>query len=225
MASTPTIWIGWLTAISSEYCKLWKHSSTEADFCWCSYTLAPRMASSYYAYSLLIGYSSYLDGGYSNHMGVAHSYCYMYKFLTSPSLSLSVSLTQGNELKENNVSGNLCLRSPWPAMARTIYGNHQKFLDTYFSRYPGWGRPSHTLDSSLNHLSQSGSSLTNIHIHIIILLTVSKLKSNILWKHKKTCHTVFPIHDSIVHAHHTNVYEVSLLNLWNPLLKFNIYST
>ena len=29
------------------------------------------------------------------------------------------------------------MRGPWPGMARTIYGDHQRFLDTYFKSYPG----------------------------------------------------------------------------------------
>lgn len=38
---------------------------------------------------------------------------------------------------EGAVSGNLCLKRPWPSMARTIYGDHQRFRDTYFKAYPG----------------------------------------------------------------------------------------
>ncbi len=43
----------------------------------------------------------------------------------------------GNELKGNNVKGNLCIKFPWPGMARTIWGDHQRYVDTYFSAYPG----------------------------------------------------------------------------------------
>jgi len=43
----------------------------------------------------------------------------------------------GNELKGNGVEGNLCLRRPWPGQARTIWGDHRRFRDTYFSRFPG----------------------------------------------------------------------------------------
>src|SRR5699024_2590938 len=35
-------------------------------------------------------------------------------------------------------AGNLCLAEPWPGMMRTVYGNHQRFIDTYFSTYPGY---------------------------------------------------------------------------------------
>jgi acetyl-CoA synthetase len=37
----------------------------------------------------------------------------------------------------NNVSGALCLGSPWPGQARTVWGDHQRFRETYFSQYPG----------------------------------------------------------------------------------------
>ena len=43
----------------------------------------------------------------------------------------------GEELHGNGVSGNLCLRHSWPGQARTIYGDHSRFQETYFSRYPG----------------------------------------------------------------------------------------
>jgi acetyl-CoA synthetase len=43
----------------------------------------------------------------------------------------------GLELKGNGVSGNLCLRRSWPGQARTIYGDHSRFRDTYFTRFPG----------------------------------------------------------------------------------------
>jgi acetyl-CoA synthetase len=43
----------------------------------------------------------------------------------------------GEELKGNGVSGNLCIAFPWPGMMRTVYGDHQRFVDTYFARYPG----------------------------------------------------------------------------------------
>jgi|CXWL01.1.fsa_nt_gi acetyl-CoA synthetase len=43
----------------------------------------------------------------------------------------------GNELLGNDVSGNLCLRRSWPGQARTIWGDHSRFRETYFSRFPG----------------------------------------------------------------------------------------
>ena len=44
---------------------------------------------------------------------------------------------EGNELKGNNVEGNLCIKFPWPSMIRTTYGDHKRCKDTYFSTYPG----------------------------------------------------------------------------------------
>ncbi len=44
---------------------------------------------------------------------------------------------EGQELSGNDVSGNLCIQYPWPGMMRTVYGDHQRFVDTYFSRFPG----------------------------------------------------------------------------------------
>lgn len=43
----------------------------------------------------------------------------------------------GKELKGNSVEGNLCVRFPWPGMARTIWGDHERYRQTYFSAYPG----------------------------------------------------------------------------------------
>ncbi len=45
--------------------------------------------------------------------------------------------SEGNELKGNNVEGNLCIKFPWPSMIRTTYGDHKRCKDTYFSTYPG----------------------------------------------------------------------------------------
>ncbi len=44
---------------------------------------------------------------------------------------------EGNELKGNNVEGNLCIKFPWPSMLRTTYGDHKRCKETYFSTYPG----------------------------------------------------------------------------------------
>ncbi len=44
---------------------------------------------------------------------------------------------RGNEVEGNDVRGNLCIRRPWPGIARTIYGDHERYRETYFSRYPG----------------------------------------------------------------------------------------
>jgi acetyl-CoA synthetase len=43
----------------------------------------------------------------------------------------------GKILEGNGVTGNLCLAHSWPGQARTVYGDHQRFRETYFARYPG----------------------------------------------------------------------------------------
>lgn len=43
----------------------------------------------------------------------------------------------GLEVPGTKVEGKLAMKFPWPGMARTIYGDHQRFRDTYFSTFPG----------------------------------------------------------------------------------------
>ncbi len=43
---------------------------------------------------------------------------------------------KGNIL-DGAATGNLCIRQPWPGQMRTVYGDHQRFIDTYFRTYPG----------------------------------------------------------------------------------------
>ncbi|PIK49635.1 putative acetyl-coenzyme A synthetase 2-like, mitochondrial [Apostichopus japonicus] len=42
------------------------------------------------------------------------------------------------EIQGNNVSGALCIKQPWPGLARTIYGNHERFVATYLKDFPGY---------------------------------------------------------------------------------------
>ncbi|KAI4875905.1 hypothetical protein NFI96_021479 [Prochilodus magdalenae] len=44
---------------------------------------------------------------------------------------------KGEMLTGNDVSGALCISKPWPGMARTIFGDHQRFVDAYFKPFPG----------------------------------------------------------------------------------------
>ena len=43
----------------------------------------------------------------------------------------------GDEVKYPNEEGLLCIRKPWPGIARTVYGDHERFRETYFSQMPG----------------------------------------------------------------------------------------
>ncbi|HIF37334.1 MAG: acetate--CoA ligase [Methanobacteriota archaeon] len=44
---------------------------------------------------------------------------------------------EGNVLEGNEVEGNLAMQRPWPGMMRTVYGDHQRFFETYFEKFPG----------------------------------------------------------------------------------------
>jgi acetyl-CoA synthetase len=45
---------------------------------------------------------------------------------------------KGVEITDTVATGNLCIKTPWPSLARTIYGDHERFIQTYFSTYPGY---------------------------------------------------------------------------------------
>jgi acetyl-CoA synthetase len=57
--------------------------------------------------------------------------------LPLPGIQPTVLSPEGKELFGNNIEGALCVKFPWPGMARTIYGDHQRFIDTYFSAFKG----------------------------------------------------------------------------------------
>lgn len=57
--------------------------------------------------------------------------------LPLPGVQPAIMDEAGNELEGNSVEGRLTIKFPWPSMARTIYGDHQRFKDTYFSTFPG----------------------------------------------------------------------------------------
>jgi acetyl-CoA synthetase len=44
----------------------------------------------------------------------------------------------GDEIKELEGEGRLCIKSPWPSIARTIWGDHKRYKETYFTAYPGY---------------------------------------------------------------------------------------
>ena len=46
-------------------------------------------------------------------------------------------VNNGGQALAGECSGNLVLTRPWPGMMRTVYGDHQRFIDTYFKQYPG----------------------------------------------------------------------------------------
>tara|TARA_B100000768_G_scaffold112692_1_gene104348 strand:- start:4760 stop:6652 length:1893 start_codon:yes stop_codon:yes gene_type:complete len=60
-----------------------------------------------------------------------------YATLPLPGIQPCLVDSNGQELLENDVKGNLCIKFPWPSMIRTIYGDHERFKNVYFSNYPG----------------------------------------------------------------------------------------
>jgi acetyl-CoA synthetase len=58
--------------------------------------------------------------------------------LPLPGVQLALMDTHNTEINEMEAEGALCIKAAWPGMARTIYGNHQRFVETYYSTYPGY---------------------------------------------------------------------------------------
>ncbi|MDH4092186.1 MAG: acetate--CoA ligase, partial [Cyclobacteriaceae bacterium] len=57
--------------------------------------------------------------------------------LPLPGIQPAMMGENGEEILENGAEGRLAIKFPWPSMSRTIYGDHQRFRDTYFSTFPG----------------------------------------------------------------------------------------
>ncbi|XP_060687708.1 acetyl-coenzyme A synthetase 2-like, mitochondrial isoform X1 [Hemiscyllium ocellatum] len=53
-------------------------------------------------------------------------------------IQLAIMDEKGNRMEGNNVTGALCITKPWPGIARSIYGDHSRFLNAYFKKYPGY---------------------------------------------------------------------------------------
>ena len=57
---------------------------------------------------------------------------------TRPFFGIKPVLVDGdNNLLEGAVDGNLCIDHSWPGQMRTVYGDHQRFIETYFTTFPG----------------------------------------------------------------------------------------
>jgi len=64
-------------------------------------------------------------------------------FATKPMIGIQPVLldNNGNEILESNINGILAIKYPWPSIARTIYGDHNRYKNVYFSPYPGYYFP------------------------------------------------------------------------------------
>ena len=60
-----------------------------------------------------------------------------YATLPMPGIQPSLMDDDGKEIKGNQVNGRLCVKFPWPSIARTVWGNHERYKDTYFSTFEG----------------------------------------------------------------------------------------
>ena len=58
-------------------------------------------------------------------------------YATLPFIGIQPALMddQGKEISGNQVDGRLCIKFPWPSMARTIWGDHKRYRETYFSAF------------------------------------------------------------------------------------------
>ncbi len=59
-----------------------------------------------------------------------------YATLPMPGVQPVLMDENGDEIHGNQVDGRLCIRFPWPSMARSIWGDHQRYKDTYFTAFP-----------------------------------------------------------------------------------------
>ena len=64
-------------------------------------------------------------------------------FATKPMMGIQPVLfdENGSLFNENNKNGILGIKYPWPSIARTIYGDHERYKNVYFSAYPGYYFP------------------------------------------------------------------------------------
>jgi acetyl-CoA synthetase len=58
-----------------------------------------------------------------------------YATLPMPGIQPTLLDENGKEITGNQVDGRLCIKFPWPSMARTIWGNHERYRETYFSAF------------------------------------------------------------------------------------------
>ncbi|MDX1672148.1 MAG: acetate--CoA ligase [Balneolaceae bacterium] len=61
-----------------------------------------------------------------------------YATLPLPGIQPALMDDDGNEIKGNGVKGNLTIKFPWPGMTRGIWGDKERYMETYFTQYPGY---------------------------------------------------------------------------------------
>jgi acetyl-CoA synthetase len=61
----------------------------------------------------------------------------------------------GEEISGNDVEGVLAFKQPWPSMARTVWGAHKRFMDTYLNVYKGYYVRLDTIELMVKFVSDS----------------------------------------------------------------------
>ncbi|MGM0586802.1 MAG: acetate--CoA ligase [Bacteroidota bacterium] len=61
-----------------------------------------------------------------------------YATLPLPGIKPVLMDADGKEIEGNGVQGNLCIKHPWPGIARTVWGDHDRYMKTYMSSYDGY---------------------------------------------------------------------------------------
>lgn len=61
-----------------------------------------------------------------------------YATLPLPGIQPALMDEKGKEIEGNDVSGNLCIKFPWPSILRTTYGDHERCRTNYFATYDGY---------------------------------------------------------------------------------------
>jgi acetyl-CoA synthetase len=58
--------------------------------------------------------------------------------LPLPGIQPALLDNDGNEISESGTEGQLVMKTPWPGITRNIWGDHERYMETYFNKYPGY---------------------------------------------------------------------------------------
>jgi acetyl-CoA synthetase len=61
-----------------------------------------------------------------------------YATLPLPGVQPALMDDDGHEITETEAQGNLAIKQPWPGITRGIWGNKERYMETYFNKYPGY---------------------------------------------------------------------------------------
>ncbi len=137
---------------------------------------------------------------------------------------------KGQEIEGNSVEGRLCMKFPWPSIARTIYGDHKRFKETYFSTFP---KKYFTGDGALR--DENGMYRITGRVDDVLIVSGHNLGTaeieSAMDEHENVCETAIvgfphPIKGNGVYAyvicHNKPHNEVALKNEINDLVTKNV---